>query len=321
MRNNLDIKRPVKVELVDSCGDGQRVDNFLFKHLKGVPKSHVYKLLHKGQVRVNGKRIRPSQKLQDGDQVRIPPFYNSDRSVPRVTDYWLNVLAKCILYEDDQLLAVDKPAGIPVHRGSGIEFGVIDILRALRDDMSDCYLVHRLDRDTSGCLLLAKSRSVLLQLQALFRHGSIDKQYLALTDGHWSSSPHTVDAPLLKNILRGGERMVMIDASGKRALSYFNVEHTYTVASLVRVSIKTGRTHQIRVHAQHAGHSVAGDQRYGDRNFNRSMRELGLRRMFLHATRVEFTLRNRVVIECPLPGELSRFLVKLKAGRDDILYS
>jgi len=313
MDDNSFTKQKVRIEVVDAAGAGQRIDNFLLKHLKGVPRSHLYKLMRKGRVRVNGKRTRPAYKLQMEDHVRIPPVRISDSKAPVVPDFWLKSLLDRIVYEDEQLVVIDKPAGLAVHRGSGVDVGVIDILKVLRTDVHDWSLVHRLDRDTSGCLVVAKHRQALLAVQDLFRTGAVDKQYLALTSGAWASDMRTVDAPLAKNVLQSGERMVMVDPSGKSAVSHFRVAEPFPTATLVRVAIETGRTHQIRVHARHAGHPIAGDQRYGDKSFNRAMRKLGLKRMFLHASRIELPLPESVVVECPLPGQLARFLSVLKA--------
>ena len=312
MENNPDKKQTVRTEVVDESGHGQRIDNFLLKHLKGVPKSHLYKLMRKGQVRVNGKRIKPAHKLLCDDRVRIPPVRFSESKSPPVAAYWLERFADCVLYEDDRMLVINKPAGVSVHRGSGVEHGVIDILKASRDEARHWSLVHRLDRDTSGCLLIAKQREALLTLQDLFRNGSVHKEYLALTVGEWPAHIRTVDYPLRKNVLEGGERIVVVDRQGKPARSHFSVVETCSAASLMRVEIETGRTHQIRVHAQRSGHPVVGDQRYGDKVFNRAVRKLGLQRLFLHAARLEFSQGHPISVECPLAEELQVFFAQLK---------
>ena len=210
-------KQQVRVEVVDASSDGQRVDNFLLKHLKGVPKSHLYKLMRTGQLRVNGKRIKPGHKLVRHDEVRIPPVRHSDKKRVVVPDTVVRLLSDRTLYEDDSLLIIDKPAGLSVHKGSGVEFGVIDALRAQREDSGNWALVHRLDRDTSGCLIVAKTRQSLLATQQLFRDGSVSKQYLALTMGVWEPENKIVDLPLSKNQWNGGQRMVVVDRSGKSA--------------------------------------------------------------------------------------------------------
>ncbi len=312
MDDNSYTKQKVRFEIVDAAAAGQRIDNFLLKHLKGVPRSHLYKLMRKGRVRINGKRAKPAYKLQIEDQVRIPPVRVSDTKTPVVSGFWLESFSDSIIHEDGQLVVIDKPAGLAVHRGSGVEAGVIDILKALRSDARDWSLVHRLDRDTSGCLIVAKHRQALLAVQNLFRTGAVDKQYQALTCGAWDTDSQTIDVPLKKNVLQSGERMVVVDSTGKGAVSHFQVVDKFSTATFVRVAIETGRTHQIRVHARHAGHSIAGDQRYGDKSFNRAMRKLGLKRMFLHASRVELHLPEPVSVESPLPEELARFLSVLK---------
>jgi 23S rRNA pseudouridine955/2504/2580 synthase len=312
MDNNLHAKQKVRIEVVDATAVGQRIDNFLLRHLKGVPRSHLYKLMRKGRVRINGKRTKPAYKLQMQDQVRIPPIRVSESSVPAIPEYQLESFSHRIIHEDRQIVVIDKPAGLATHRGSGVAVGVIDILKAMRPDSSDWSLAHRIDRATSGCLIVAKNRQALLTVQNLFRSGAVDKQYQALTLGNWADEPQTINAPLVKNILQSGERMVVVDSSGKNALSHFHLVESFPSASLMRVAIETGRTHQIRVHARHAGHPIAGDQRYGDKSFNRAMRKLGLKRMFLHASRLTLQLPERVTVECPLPGELASFLATLK---------
>ncbi len=312
MESDLDIKQQLAIEVVGASNNGQRVDNFLLSRLKGVPRSLLYKLIRKGRVRVNGKRTKPVYKLQLGDKVRIPPLRVATRNASDIPDYWLRVFAGRIIYEDEQLVVIDKPAGISVHRGSGVEWGVIDVLKAMRTDAGNWSLVHRLDRDTSGCLLIAKNRQALLQVQDLFRSRSINKHYLALSCGRWPDETHIIEAPLLKNTLQSGERMVVVDTAGKPAISHFYPIERYADASLVRVSIETGRTHQIRVHAQYGGHPLAGDTRYGDKSFNQSVRQRGLKRLFLHASTLEFEYHQRISVECPLPEELLGFLAVLK---------
>ena len=305
-------KQQVRVEVVDASSDGQRIDNFLLKHLKGVPKSHLYKLMRTGQLRVNGKRIKPGYKLATLDEVRIPPVRHSEKKSPSVPDKIKQLLVDRLLHEDEQVLIVDKPAGLSVHRGSGVEFGLIDALKSLRGDAGGWELVHRLDRDTSGCLIIAKSRQSLLAAQQLFRDGNISKQYLALTRGRWAEDHRTVNLALSKNNLQGGERMVIVDPDGKIAVTHFDVVERFPVATLVRATIETGRTHQIRVHAQKLGHPLAGDKRYGDKLFNAELRKRGLKRLFLHAARLQFTLGKPIDVQCPLPVELEEILAKLK---------
>ncbi|HHH43498.1 MAG TPA: 23S rRNA pseudouridine(955/2504/2580) synthase RluC [Gammaproteobacteria bacterium] len=298
---------------------GQRIDNFLLRVLKGVPKSRVYRLLRKGEVRVNKGRIRPEYRLQSGDRVRIPPVRIARAGDVPVAGPAPGALAKAILYEDDRLLVLNKPAGMAVHGGSGLDFGVIEALRALRPDAPYLELVHRLDRATSGCLMIAKKRSELRTLHELLRSGDVDKRYLLLVQGDWRQGPFKIDAPLRKNQQRGGERVVRVDPQGKTALTQFRFLEAYPGASLMEAELKTGRTHQIRVHAAHAGHPLAGDEKYGDEAFNRHMRRAGLKRMFLHAHYLAFTDSERdrsVEVSAPLGKDLRAVVQQLEYSPD-----
>lgn len=307
---------------IDGGHEGQRIDNYLIGLLKGIPKSHVYRLLRKGEVRVNKGRIKPSYRLQDGDVVRVPPLFLEPGQTPLLPSSRLSdVILKSILYEDEDLLVIDKPSGIAVHGGSGINTGVIEALRILRPDLPELALVHRLDRATSGCLILAKNRSTLLVLHNLLRTNAIDKRYLALLKGEWRAGEQRIDFPLTKNRLQSGERMVHHDISGKMATSYFYPVMVSCKASLMGVKLVTGRMHQIRVHAAQQGFPVAGDDKYGDREFNREMRKLGLSRLFLHACRIEFELTDKgrtIIIEAPLPADLNDCLEKLHMSTEDV---
>ncbi|MCW8157278.1 23S rRNA pseudouridine(955/2504/2580) synthase RluC [Stutzerimonas stutzeri] len=278
---------------------GQRIDNFLRNQLKGVPKTLIYRILRKGEVRVNKGRIKPEYKLQAGDLVRVPPLRLAERDEPEpLAQGLLERLEKAIVYEDKALIVLNKPAGIAVHGGSGLSYGVIEALRQLRPDAKELELVHRLDRDTSGLLMVAKKRSMLRHLHQALRGDGVDKRYMALVRGRWETSKKQVNAPLLKNTLRSGERMVEVTEDGKEALTLFRVLRRFgEFATLVEAKPVTGRTHQIRVHARHAGHSIAGDSKYGDEEFTREIRELGGKRLFLHA----------YALKVPLPdgGELS----------------
>ncbi|WP_042860226.1 23S rRNA pseudouridine(955/2504/2580) synthase RluC [Dickeya sp. NCPPB 3274] len=296
---------------------GQRIDNFLRTRLKGVPKSMIYRILRKGEVRVNKKRIKPEYKLLDGDEVRIPPVRQSEREEPTVSASLdkVSALADCILYEDDYLLLLNKPSGTAVHGGSGLSFGVIEALRALRPEARFLELVHRLDRDTSGVLLVAKKRSALRSLHEQLRGKGMQKDYLALVRGQWQSHCKAVQAPLLKNVLQSGERIVRVNSEGKPSETLFKVEERFDCATLVRASPITGRTHQIRVHTQYAGHPIAFDDRYGDREFDAQLADTGLKRLFLHAQALRFehphtgeTLR----IEAPLDAALRHCLQALR---------
>ena len=268
---------------------GQRLDNFLFRTLKGVPKSHVYRLLRTGQVRVNKKRAKPDYRLEAGDELRLPPVRQEEKVSPGKPPHWQqDALKAAILYEDDRILVVNKPAGMAVHGGSGVSFGVIETLRMLRPETPGLELAHRLDRETSGCLIVAKRRSTVRALHAAFREGRVEKHYLALLAGAWKGEERTIDAPLEKNRLEGGERVVKVSHEGKDAESLFKPLQRFASASLMDIRIFTGRTHQIRVHAAHVGHPVAGDDKYGDREANKALKAVGLKRMFLHAHRLAF---------------------------------
>lgn len=305
----------VRTETVDAERAGQRVDNFLSTRLKGVPKSAVYRALRTGQVRVNGKRCKPETRLEAGDLVRIPPMHLPVPGVvPPPSDSLRDVLATCVLFEDKDLLILDKPSGLAAHGGSGVSLGAIEAMRAIRPE-ENLELVHRLDRDTSGLLMFAKRHSSLRKLQTLIREGRMRKRYLALIAGSPGQDRFDVDAPLRKNQLRGGERMVEVDDSdGKPSLSRFRVIERFAAATLVEVEIVTGRTHQIRVHALHAGHPLAGDEKYGDEAFNKAMKAQGLKRLFLHAHSLEFVwgeAQTPRAFSAALSPELKRVLEAL----------
>jgi 23S rRNA pseudouridine955/2504/2580 synthase len=300
---------------IDTERAGQRLDNYLLGELKGVPRSHVYRLIRSGQVRVNSGRTNPSYRLQAGDKVRVPPVGVRSAAQPNATPDRLEWLEERIIYEDARLLVLDKPAGLAVHGGSGVSLGCIEALRLLRPDSKDLELAHRLDRDTSGCLLLAKRRSALRVLHELLREGQVDKRYLALVKGRWPEGTTAIDAPLVTRRV-GGEARVKVDESGKEARSSFRLLQRFgKTASLLEVSIDTGRTHQIRVHAAHAGHPVAGDERYGDKDFAAYLQTFGLRRMFLHAHSVAFEWPETgepFSASAPLPEDLKAALTELE---------
>jgi 23S rRNA pseudouridine955/2504/2580 synthase len=307
------------VQLITISEDeaGQRIDNFLLKILKGVPKSMIYRIVRKGEVRVNKKRIKPEYKLLADDIVRVPPVRVAERDEIPVSAKLDKVAAlnDCILYEDDYLLILNKPSGTAVHGGSGLSFGVIEGLRALRPDARFLELVHRLDRDTSGVLLVAKKRSALRSLHEQLRMKGMQKDYLALVRGEWQPHCKVVQAPLLKNILQSGERIVRVNAQGKPSETRFKIEERYAFATLVKASPVTGRTHQIRVHAQHAGHPIAFDDRYGDREFDGQLASTGLNRLFLHAAALRFEhpgTGETMRIEAPLDLKLRNCLKKLR---------
>ena len=294
----------------------QRIDNFLLRFLKGVPRSMIYRMLRKGEVRVNRARIRPDYRLQAGDAVRIPPV-----SIPRPERKIcppppvLARLENAILLEDRNVLVLNKPAGIAVHSGSGLAFGVIEALRQLRSEAVFLELAHRLDRETSGCLALAKTPAALRALHAAFQSGAMDKRYLTLVRGQWTLGEVAVSASLRK-VLRSGERMMEVHTDGKPALTRFMPVASYREASLLEAKIATGRTHQIRVHAAYLGYPVAGDDKYGEPLFNRAMAYFGLRRLFLHAHRLTFHLDGRdISVDAPLGGELRGVLERLETDQ------
>ena len=306
--------------LAGAAGEGQRLDNFLLRMLAGVPRSRVYRLLRRGEVRVNGKRSKADYRLAASDEVRLPPVHQAPDAATvsrRPTDSLLASVRAAIVYEDARMLVLNKPAGLAVHGGSGLAFGAIEALRALRP-AEPLELAHRLDRDTSGCLLVARDRPALRMLHALLREGRIEKRYAALVAGRWRLGRKTIDAPVLTNARQAGERVVRVHAAGKTAISRFTPRQAFrSLATLMDVAIDTGRTHQIRVHAAFAGHPVAGDDKYGDREFNRRMHALGLRRMFLHAAAVAFSWPDTklpVEIAVELPDDLASLLLRLPAA-------
>ena len=300
---------------IDAETAGQRLDNFLLTQLRGVPRSHVYQLIRSGQVRVNSGRVQARYRLQEGDRVRVPPVRQKP-ALPRAKEAGegLDWLESRIIYEDERLLVVDKPAGLAVHGGSGLSFGLIEGLRSLRPGLKTLELVHRLDRDTSGCIMVAKRRSVLRSLHALLRAGAVEKRYLALVRGRWEHGELAIDTPLTVG-RQGAAAKVRTDRAGKPALSRFRLVSQYgSRASLLDVQIATGRTHQIRVHAASVGHPVAGDERYGDPAFNADCAALGLHRMFLHAQLIEFAWPDTghdFCVSASLPDELRAFLDRL----------
>lgn len=311
-----DTHQKVQFVTIDADQQGQRIDNFLRTQLKGVPKSMIYRILRKGEVRVNKGRIKPEYKLQADDIVRIPPVRVSEGApAPSPKLEKIAALESHILYEDERLLVINKPSGLAVHGGSGLNFGLIEGLRALRPNAHFMELVHRLDRDTSGCMVIAKKRSALRHMHEQLRSGKMDKRYQALVAGQWPENRFKVKAPLKKNNLQSGERMVCVSDDGKPSETRYRVLERYTDATLVEASPITGRTHQIRVHCQHAGHAIAGDPKYGDSDFDRLLKPTGLNRLFLHASSLTLLHpRNDepVVFSAPLDKTLSETLEKLR---------
>ncbi len=310
---------------VSSRHHGQRLDNFLLAQLKGVPRSHVYRIVRTGEVRLNRSRARPSSRVHEGDRVRIPPIRVSAPKSTTLSALRLAAVQR-ILFEDEHLLVLDKPSGSAVHAGSAAPSGLIEWLRAARPEAETLELAHRLDRATSGCLLVAKSRPMLLALQSAFR-GGIDanarrgmrKVYLALVRGAWCGGAREVNAAVAKTGLRAGERLMAVSAGGRAATTCFRPLRVWPGASLMEITLITGRTHQARVHAAHIDHPIAGDDKYGDKGFNREMRSRGLRRLFLHAWKLQFNhpISGREIrVQSPLPAELQALLDASQADAD-----
>ncbi len=316
MSENKEKSYPVRQVVVEEGYQGQRLDNFLLAMLKGVPKSYVYRIVRKGEVRVNKGRAKVSYRLQQGDTVRIPPVRVAERGSPtRPGEKTLEALKRSILYEDKRLLVLNKSSGLAVHGGSGLKFGVIEALRSMRPEEKELELVHRLDRDTSGCLMIAKRRSALRTLHELLRTNGVDKRYLALVAGRWQRDRETVDAPLAKNQLQGGERVVRVDPEGKKALTRFRVLERFSDVTLVEAELMTGRTHQLRVHLAHLGTPILGDGKYGNNLANRRMKKQGLKRLFLHARSLSFDWTEdmgRLRVEAPLEPALEQLLKQLR---------
>lgn len=310
-------KSTVNRVVIDADEAGQRLDNYLVRVCKGVPKSHVYRILRSGEVRVNSGRVDAAYRLQAGDTVRIPPIRLAEKPVATATAEVGMLRAELpVVYEDDALLAINKPAGIAVHGGSGLSFGVIEALRRQRPQARFLELAHRLDRETSGLLLIGKKRSALTALHDLFRHHRADKRYLALAKGRLEKPVTHVQAALHKYLTEDGERRVSVHEDGKASHSIFRLVARWQSASLVEAQIKTGRTHQIRVHLNHLGHPILGDEKYGDFALNKALVKDGLKRMFLHAWRLSFPhplTGERLNLEAPLPSELHQYLVRLSA--------
>ena len=301
-------------------GEGQRLDNYLLRILKGVPKSHVYRIVRSGEVRVNGGRAAPDSRLSSGDELRIPPI----RVRPPATREASTVARPAadaslrVLFEDDALIALDKPAGVAVHGGSGISFGMIERLRRARPEARFLELAHRLDRETSGVLLVAKKRAALTSLHAQLREGKVDKRYLVLVRGRWRDAKRVVDLPLESRTL-GGEKRVRVAAEGRRATTVFRLVQRYPLdppLALLEAELMTGRTHQIRVHLTHLGFPLAGDDKYGDFAWNKTLAQQGLKRMFLHARSVDLShplTGESLHIDAPLASDLAQFLSRLDA--------
>ena len=303
--------------IIDTTQHNRRIDNFMIKELGKVPKSRIYQMLRRGEIRVNGGRIKQDYRLQTGDKVRIPPVTLSVSAIkPQPGAHLQDLVRKTVIFENGDLLVLNKPAGLAVHGGSGQINGIIEILRHLRPVDTDLQLVHRLDRETSGCLMIAKNSYCLRWLHECLREGRIQKQYIALLMGNLHERTVEVTAPILKNTNKSGERKAAISESGKHALTEFSRGRQFKQANLTKVVINTGRTHQIRVHAAHIHHPVAGDMKYGDKSFNQDMRKLGLHRLFLHAKALGIPAwpdkQTALHLDAPLPDDLQKVLTALE---------
>lgn len=304
----------VRKVIVNEGDVGQRLDNYLMRQFRGVPKSRIYSMLRKGEVRVNKGRVKPAYRIQAGDLVRLPPVHQKTQGTMIIPDTVQQQLESAVISEDDNLLVLNKPSGIAVHAGSGLRFGVIEVMRELRPHADFLELVHRLDRETSGCLLLARSRPVLTELHDLLREGKVNKRYLALLAGNWGQDTKTITSQLERSGPQGQIRKTRQQQDGKTAVSEFKPVQHFSNATLMEVKIFTGRTHQIRVQSADLGHPVLGDDKYGNFALNREFRKLGLKRLFLHAAEIDFRLEScghRYHFKAALPDELETFLQKL----------
>lgn len=315
MSDSEETKPSVRHLAVDENSAGQRLDNFLLRELKGVPRTRLYRAMRKGEIRINKGRVKADSRLVEGDVVRIPPLRVPEASEPpAIPRFWSGQLEERVVYEDDSLLVINKPSGLAVHGGSGLNYGMIECLRQMRPDERRLELVHRLDRDTSGLILIAKKPALLRELHRQLREGHVDKRYLALVPGKWPRALSRVDAPLLKNTLQSGERMVRVNKEGKRSVTEFRVVERLQGASLVEAKPITGRTHQIRVHAQHAGFALLGDVKYSDDRGEALCQRLGLKRLFLHAHTLRFTLPvvGRLELQADLDPDLENILTNIR---------
>ncbi len=301
---------------IDEHHDGQRLDNFLIAHLKGAPRTLIYRIIRRGEVRINGGRGKASRRLVKGDRVRVPPLrLTPNEAVQEVSDNLRHVIERSLLKETPDWMVFNKPSGLAVHGGSGVKIGLIEALRQVRNDLPYLELVHRIDRDTSGCLLVAKSRDALNFLSDELREHRMQKHYLALVAGEWPARQEEVDAPLLRFELANGERRVRVDDAGKASRTRFTLLESLKGASLLEAEPVTGRTHQIRVHADHVGHPLLGDTKYGSVTGEQLARRAGLSRLFLHARMLGFTdpvSRERIQMQAPLSGDLEEVLTRLR---------
>lgn len=298
---------------VDERGEGQRLDNYVLRECPSIPKTRLYRAMRKGEIRVNKGRVKPDRRLSVGDSIRLPPLSSIEKAPPATAPPgWQARIARAVVHEDDQLLVINKPSGIAVHGGSGLQYGLIETLRTMRPELRFLELVHRLDRETSGLILIAKRPAALRSLHAMLRkQGEVNKQYLALCYGKWPSHQRLVEAPLARFERKSGERIVRVTRDGKPSSTAFSIRSHYAGCSLVEATPLTGRTHQIRVHAQYAGHAILGDAKYGDEPGESLARALTLKRLFLHAEKLAFTLDGRdYAIHAPLDDELQAVLTR-----------
>tara|TARA_R110002110_G_scaffold213154_2_gene426255 strand:+ start:3591 stop:4547 length:957 start_codon:yes stop_codon:yes gene_type:complete len=305
----------VRQLLIEADSAGQRLDNYLLKVLKGVPRTRIYRGLRKGEFRINKGRVKADYRLAEGDVLRVPPLHQPEPgAAPVIPGFWAGEIQDRIVYEDPGLLVINKPSGLAVHGGSGLNFGLIECLRQLRPQDRYLELVHRLDRDTSGLILVARKPAILRELHRQLRGDGVDKRYLALVAGRWPKERRIVEAPLQKNIVQSGERMVKVAKEGRASVTGFAVLEQFPEATLVEARPHTGRTHQIRVHAQFAGHPILGDDKYMDDATQALARKLGVKRLFLHARALSFTLPDqpRLQLEAPLEPELEIILERMR---------
>ena len=312
MNTNTPQKSKLSFVEVSAAQVNQRLDNFLLKTLKNVPKTRIYRIIRKGEVRVNKKRCKPDYKLAIGDLIRVPPVRIEQQHDPKtyIAPSLIEHIEKTILFENNHLMVIDKPSGLAVHSGSGVSFGIIDVMRRIRPD-TEIELVHRLDRDTSGCLLLAKHRQSLLEMQGRLQDNSLKKNYVAMVKGYWPEHITNINHALKKITLSNGERRVHVDAKGQKALTVISQIDASDNFSILSLELITGRTHQIRVHCQAEGHELAGDSKYGDESFNKLMKKLGVKRLMLHASRLELPQTDfnpEIVINADLPDIFNKLM-------------
>lgn len=309
----------VSFATVTDDDSGQRLDNFLFRQFRSIPKSRIYRAMRHGEVRVNKKRVKPDQRIEVGDIVRIPPLHVPQEVAKKpVADSWLQQLEQAIIFENNDFLVVNKPSGIAVHGGSGVDYGLIEAMRKLRPDSRRLELAHRLDRDTSGCTIIAKKSSILRAIHQQLRDQTVTKTYVALVRGQWPKNRVKVDAPLERYLMQNGERRVKASDAGKESLTRFSIVESFTDATLMQAMPITGRTHQIRVHALHAGFPLCGDDKYGNKDDEAWMKSIGLKRLFLHASEVKFSLPNYdqpLHVQAPLPDDLQRVVRSLRKNK------